>query len=99
MGYLAVSSLQKSKLPVLLSSTGTTVFSVGISRGAWGSSLLNASICGNPERASRMRFPSRAIPKTLDTAGTCKRVQIFVLVALILFPQSVREVVQEYRSE
>ena len=49
--------------------------------------------CGNAGS-----FP-RAIPENLDTAGTCKRVQIFVLVAFILLPQSVRQVVQEYRSE
>jgi hypothetical protein len=62
-------------------------------------SLLMQSICGNAERASRMRFPIRVIAKNLNTTGTCKRVQIFVLVALILYPQSVRQVVQEYRSE
>jgi hypothetical protein len=39
------------------------------------------------------------IAQNLNTAGTCKRVQIFVLVALILYPQSVRQVVQEYRNE
>ena len=39
------------------------------------------------------------IAKNLNTAGTCKRVQIFVLVALVPYPQSVRQVVQEYRSE
>jgi hypothetical protein len=65
-------------------------------------SLLMQSICGNAERASRMRFPIRVIAKNLNTTGTCKRVQIvqiFVLVALILYPQSVRQVVQEYGSE
>jgi hypothetical protein len=29
-------------------------------------------------------------PKNLNTAGTCKREQMFVLVALILLPKSVR---------
>lgn len=43
--------------------------------------------------------PNTGDPENFDTARACKRVQKFVPVALILFPQPVRQVVQEYRSE